>query len=280
MNSLNLSGKIDGQSIAIYSAIDQTAKELNIPYVVVGASARDLVLHYGYGARIQRATADIDFGIQLPDWGTFQALHDKLIKAGFRETRTRHRLIFERTVVDLVPFGQIQDDEAKIAWPPEGETVMNVMGFQEAMENSDIVILQDDPEVKIPVVMPPGLSLLKIISWSDRDADLKDKDAGDLLYVLKSYQTIPEIQESIYDYPEKMEEFDWNIDLGSAFKLGIDTAEITSGQTSDYLKRIENNQIDGRPVDLLIEDMCDNIEDEFEINQNLLKAYFSGLNLN
>jgi len=39
-----------------------------MPYVVVGATARDLVLHYGHGAAIRRATQDVDFAIEVPDW--------------------------------------------------------------------------------------------------------------------------------------------------------------------------------------------------------------------
>lgn len=278
MNVLDLSGKIDSKSIAIYSAIDNTAKELGIPYVVVGASARDLVLHYGYGATIKRATADIDFGIQVPDWETFEAIRHKLIESGFEETKTSHRLNYDGMKIDLVPFGSVQDEEAKIAWPPKGDVVMNVLGFQEAVENIVNVIIQEDLGIEIPVVMPPGLSLLKIICWTDRDVDLKDKDAKDLLYLLKSYGDIPEIRESIYEYPEMMEEFDWNISLGSAFKLGIDAGVISSKQTKEYLKRIENDQIDKRSSDQLIEDMCENIEEEFETNKQLLSAYFRGIN--
>lgn len=75
-----------------------------------------------------------------------------------------------------------------------------------------------------------------------------------------------------------MEGFDWDITLGSAFKLGIDAAAISSKQTKEYLKRIENDQIDKRPSDQLIEDMCENIEQEFERNQQLLSAYFLGIN--
>ena len=131
MNTLDLSGKIDAKSIAIYSAIDNAARELDIPYVVVGASARDLVLHYGYGASIKRATVDIDFGIQVPDWETFELLSNKLIESGFEETRTPRRLIFDGMKIDLVPFGSLQNEEAKIAWPPKGDVVMNVLGFKE-----------------------------------------------------------------------------------------------------------------------------------------------------
>lgn len=278
MNTLDLSGKIDAKSIAIYSAIDQVARELDISYVVVGASARDLVLHYGYEATIKRATADIDFGMQVSDWETFEALRNKLNESGFEETNTLHRLIYDGMKIDLVPFGSVQDEEAKIVWPPRGEVVMNVLGFQEAVENVVNIIIQDDPKIEIPVVMPPGLSLLKIICWTDRDADLKNKDAKDLLYLFKSYEEIPEIRDSIYDYPELEEKFGWDITLGSAFKLGIDAAEISSEQTMEYLKQIEDDRIDKRPSDLLIEDMCENIENEFERNQQLLSAYFLGIN--
>ena len=180
--------------------------------------------------------------------------------------------------IDLVPFGSVQDEEAKIAWPPKGDVVMNVLGFQEAVENVVNIIIQDEPKIEIPVVTPPGLSLLKIICWTDRDADLKNKDAKDLLYLFKSYEEIPEIRDSIYDYPELEEKFGWDITLGSAFKLGIDAAEISSEQTMEYLKQIEDDRIDKRPSDLLIEDMCENIENEFQRNQKLLSAYFLGIN--
>jgi predicted nucleotidyltransferase len=278
MNTLDLSGKIDAKSIAIYTAIDNVARELNIQYVVVGASARDLVLHYGYGAKIKRATADIDFGIQVPDWQTFEVLSSKLIGAGFEESKIQHRLIYDDMKIDLVPFGAIQNDEAKISWPPKGDVEMNVLGFQEAVENSVNVIIQDDPKIEIPVVMPAGLSLLKIICWTDRDADLKNKDAKDLLYLLKSYEGIPEVMNSLHDYPELEEQFEWDMTLGSAFKLGIDSASISSEQTKGYIKRIENDEIDKRTSDMLIEDMCENIEEEFESNKQLLSAYFLGFN--
>ena len=278
MNTLDLSGKIDAKSIAIYTAIENAARELNIQYVIVGASARDLVLHLGYGAKIKRATADIDFGIQVPNWQTFEALSAKLIETGFEATRTQYCLNYDGMKIDLVPFGAIQDEAAKISWPPKGDVKMNVLGFQEAVVNSVNVIIQNDPEIEIPVVMPAGLSLLKIICWTDRDADLKAKDAKDLLYLLKSYEDIPEVMNVLHDYPELEEQFDWDMTLGSAFKLGIDAATISSAQTKAYLKRIEKDEIDKRTTDMLIEDMCENIEEEFEINKQLLLAYFLGIN--
>ncbi|MBN4055509.1 hypothetical protein JYU12_02065, partial [bacterium AH-315-K03] len=53
--SLNISGKIDSETVALYESVSDTAEKLDIPFVVVGASARDIVLQYGYGAQSQRA---------------------------------------------------------------------------------------------------------------------------------------------------------------------------------------------------------------------------------
>jgi len=278
MNILDLSGKLDEQSIAVYIAIDQAARKLAIPYVVVGASARDLVLHYGYGARVKRATADIDFAIQVPDWETFEALRLKLIEYDFNETKTPHRLIYEEMIIDLVPFGEVQDEKAKIAWPPKGDVVMNVLGFHEAIENATKVIIQDNPKIEIPVVTPSGLSLLKIICWLDRDPDLRNKDAKDFLYLLKSYEEIPEIREGIYEYPDMMESYGWDITLAASWLLGNHAGTIARENTSEFINEFSDNGIDDLNKELLIEEMCEDIEQEYVRNERLLSAWFDGFN--
>ncbi|MES9856486.1 MAG: hypothetical protein ABW166_07785 [Sedimenticola sp.] len=75
---LNIAGKIDPDTIAIFETVSQAMAELEMLYVVVGATARDLVLHYGHGAKIERATHDVDFAIEVPSWAAFEALKDKL----------------------------------------------------------------------------------------------------------------------------------------------------------------------------------------------------------
>lgn len=277
MKKLNLSGKIDAQSIAIYGAIDKAAKALEIPYVVVGASARDLVLHFGFNAKLQRATKDIDFGVQIPSWEAFDEFRNYLLNNGFQEAKIQHRLSYEGMLIDLVPCGAIQDDNATIAWPPNGDEVMSVLGFEEAISHAIATTIQDKPKVEIPVVEPAGLSLLKLVSWSDRPINLKNKDAKDFLFLIKTYTEIPEAHNALYEeHSGVMGTFGWDIILGSAYKLGWDAAAIASPATKNHLANIENNQIDKRPRDMLVENMCDNIEDEFEINEKLLDCYFQG----
>ncbi len=278
---LNISGKIDQKSIALYTAVNNAAARLNIPYVVVGASARDLVLHYGYGANIRRATADFDFGIQVANWNSFNSIRKALIITGFTETETRHRLISpQKMIIDIIPFGQVEDENANINWPPDGEVVMNVLGFQEALDNAVQVRIQATPVIDIPVATPPGLSLLKIIAWTERDADKRKRDAKDICYLLKSYEEIPEIAKGIFDYPDIMEKCDWDITIGSAFLLGRHARNIAMTPTIESITKSSRNKIKNLSIDILIEDMCENIGEEFERNNALLSAYIDGFNHN
>ena len=59
-NLLDLSGKIDELIVSIYETIAKVADSSGIKYFIVGASARDIVLRYGYGIHTIRATVDID----------------------------------------------------------------------------------------------------------------------------------------------------------------------------------------------------------------------------
>jgi len=144
---LNLSGKIDPQTVAIFEAVGRVITELRVPYVVVGATARDLVLHLGHGAKLRSVTKDVDFAIELPSWGAFNVVKDRLCAEGFSTTRIPHRLLSpEKIEVDIVPFGQLEDESAStIGWPPKGEVVMNVLGFQEACNNAEWIRIQESP---------------------------------------------------------------------------------------------------------------------------------------
>ena len=88
-SSLTISGQIDAKILTVFETVSQAAHDLGIPYVVVGATARDLVLHHVYGAKVQRATTDVDFGFQVSDWNHFNAMKRRLSELGFNRTSFR-----------------------------------------------------------------------------------------------------------------------------------------------------------------------------------------------
>lgn len=67
--------------------------------------------------------------------------------------------------IDIVPFGGITQNNNEIAWPPEQDVVMNVMGFTEAFENALTVRISEVPNLEIKVASPAGMLILKLISW-------------------------------------------------------------------------------------------------------------------
>ena len=79
-SSVNISGKLNAGLIELYTDLSAHAQALDIDVLVVGAMARDLVLVFGYGARIERGTRDVDFGISVASWDETRASAVKLGK--------------------------------------------------------------------------------------------------------------------------------------------------------------------------------------------------------
>lgn len=275
--SLNISGKLDAGSVSLYQAISEVAEDLGVPFLVVGASARDLVLHYGYGSRIERATADIDVGIEVPSWDAFQVLKDRLLECGFSPTDMEHRLLSPQGVeVDIIPFGPIEDDNAEIAWPPDGDWVMNVLGFSEALEHAQAVQIEEDPPVEIPVATPEGMVLLKLIAWMDRTPDMRDRDAKDLRYLLSTYENIPDVENELHQNQELMEDFDWDLTLAAAYQLGADAQDIAEDPTFEAIAELLEDNHDKLSLETLIEEMSRRDQSDYEKNEALLNAFVDG----
>lgn len=59
---------------AVLADVEEAAPEAD--FLIVGAMARDLLLHYGHGVPITRATTDIDLGVTVGSWDEFRQLRD------------------------------------------------------------------------------------------------------------------------------------------------------------------------------------------------------------
>jgi predicted nucleotidyltransferase len=275
---LNVSGKIRSFEIEIFDSIQQVTLELGIPYLVVGASARDLVLHHAHGVNIIRATGDIDFAIQLETWSEFEALKTILLERGFKNSDQKQRLISPSGLpLDIVPFGAIEDENARIKWQPEDVIEMHVLGFREAIETADIVRLRDSPPLDVPIVTMAGLSILKIIAWTSRLADIRRKDAIDLLYLLKHYERIPSVIERLYEIGRLPEKYDWDISLAAAHLLGSDAAEILHPSTIEYFSSFQAGEMAPLGINKLVEEMS-NDNDQYDRNLAFMNSYLLGLN--
>jgi predicted nucleotidyltransferase len=234
-------------------------------------------MHYGYGAAVQRATADVDFAVQLPDWEAYANITERLVERGFKKGRSQQRLISPLGIpIDLVPFGEIADGNLSIQWPPLGETVMDVTGFDEAHACAMQVTVRKAPLLNVPIASPPGLMLLKLIAWNDRAPDQRRKDATDIAYLLETYQNVEGVLEQTYDVVGLMDSCDWDIAIGTAHVLGLNTAAIANSQTkSRVIQILDKNLAEGAP-NRLVEEMCSRNGDDYPDKLSRLEAFSNG----
>jgi predicted nucleotidyltransferase len=179
--------------------------------LLVGALARDIHLLHAHGISTGRATADADFAIAISDWDEYQSAKDILVASGrFRlDPRQRQRLQHQELwLIDLIPFGEVEAGDGSIAWPPNGNPVMNVIGYREAMDSSLEVAIPNGQHVR--VVSLAMLIALKLLAWNDRAQRSPGRDAPDLRVMLNHYLDVvgpdrfpidaPELFGANYDY--------------------------------------------------------------------------------
>lgn len=74
-NLLDLSGKIDRVRLLAFEKVSKVANSLGVPFFIIGAAARDLILMNGRNIPTIRATLDIDFGVQVLSWDQYSKLY-------------------------------------------------------------------------------------------------------------------------------------------------------------------------------------------------------------
>jgi len=225
-------------TVEIVREISAVSKALGLELLLVGAQAKVILLENIHGLNPGRATGDIDFAFAVESWDQFNQIKQSLIATGkFKELpKVKQRLVYQSRliehgfVVDIIPFGAVQDDNNMIAWPPELDVMMSVSGYQEALESALLVEL--DTDLAINVVSLAGLAILKIFAWSERGTVTENKDALDLLTLLRTYHEAGNA-DRIYDVPisEGLEIPSYEQNHMGAWLLGYDVAAIANEST-------------------------------------------------
>ncbi|HWP93533.1 MAG TPA: hypothetical protein VNN20_15175 [Thermodesulfobacteriota bacterium] len=278
---LDLSGKIDPLTVSIYETIAKVADSSGIKYFIVGASARDMILSYGYGINTTRATVDIDIGIQVSSWEDYKKLSKDLVQTGrFTKSRESQRFLFNNSIpIDFIPFGNIETKGNQITWPPEDEAILNVLGFEEAYKSATMVRLSSDPVLDIRVASLAGLTILKLISFNDRSSG-SDKDAKDLILIFDHYWEAGNEDHLYEKNPDILEEEDFTLPVASARLLGRDIAKIIDNNIKNKLLEILENETDDKgQFRFLSQVTAREIDSEkiFEQRLNQLNALKKGL---
>ena len=267
---------VDPTIIDILRAVAADASDEGLDYMLVGATARDILLNHVFGIVARRATYDVDFAVAVKDWQQFHALRARLLARGnFKEQGTaQQRLYFTgqhgdlRYQLDLVPFGAIAEGAGEIAWPPDMAVVMSVAGYDDVLAAAEHVKFADDFDGK--VVSLAGLAVLKLIAWSDRGRE-NPKDAHDLIHLMDSYAAAGNF-ERVYDEEGVIEAGDADPDLAGVYLLGKDICRVASAETLEVLRRIIRQDFDRLSNEMIRANRhLDNVEERVESRLRLLE---------
>lgn len=229
---------LSSTQLALLHALDGVARQLAIPYYVVGASARDILLEHVHGIETIRATSDIDFAVAIASWEEYERLKTSLTTTGqFTLGVNAHQLKFGADVgpysLDLVPFDGVEHDGA-IAWPPSGEFVMNVRGYSDALHSAlDVEI---EPGFHIRIVSLPAMAILKVLAWNDRPE--RDNHPSDVLFVLRSYHQAGQFDRLYDEAFDLLEKYGYDIEVAGAALLGQDAKRDIAFEARSQVKHL------------------------------------------
>lgn len=247
--------------------------------LLVGAMARDVLLHHGHGVRLTRATRDVDLAFLVADWNEFNSLQESLLRSGlFSAGRLVHRVLYrERLPVDLIPFGGTERPDRTIVWPSD-KTVMSVLGYREARAAAIDVRLPQNQ--RILVVSLPVQIVLKLLAWSDRGADRPRADAADLFLILRHYLNCDNTERLYADAPHLLDADDFDYECAGAWLAGHDALTIldirSESQSSLALATLETilaPEVDAEGSLRLVGETGEDADRSLR----LLKAFYQGI---
>ena len=167
------------------AALERGMATFGIDFYLVGAVARDVWMSGIHKIAPRRTTGNIDFAVFINDKGTYNALKNYLInKEGFNSFKGNAFVLIwkDKTEVDLLPFGAIEDKDGRVTISGMGLTNISLQGFAEVYEEG-LPQLDLEGMHQFKFCTLPGIVLLKLIAWDDRPEIRRDdiKDISDIL---------------------------------------------------------------------------------------------------
>lgn len=240
LNQLSVSSErpLDPVTLDTFERVERLLRGAGIAYMLVGATARDLLLFHVYGHAVMRATYDLDFAVLVESWEQFHLVKQLLASApGFIDRgRQAQRLHYQppgtaiETVIDVLPFGELATAQHTIEWPPRADVVMNVAAFAEVFANRVEVRL--GPDLSIPEASLPGLLILKLFAWNDRR---DDRDVADIRRLIETYADAGNIDRLYEQELDELEQSGFDLALAGAYLLGKDARLLTDETTRAQL---------------------------------------------
>lgn len=237
--------------ISFFERINHACTHFGLDYFVVGAFARDIILKNIFNQSTGIATKDIDIAIRINSWDKYQEFIDYLkYKHGFKNGKNPHEFVSpEHVFTDLIPYGEIEDNRT-VSFPPNFNSVINMLGFEETRESTIEITL--DKKVDLKIVSSEGIVILKFIAWKDREPDrVSEKHARDIRLLINAYFDA-KVSEFAVEFADLFDAEDFDDVVCGARALGRRMKQISQDSTIltetlnelfSYLLKEEDNSL-------------------------------------
>jgi predicted nucleotidyltransferase len=278
----DISGKIEPGVLEALQEIDAVAQSLGLPFMLVGAKARDLFFAESFGIQSGRATRDVDLAIQVSSWNEYDALVNRLLagKNFVRDRVIKHRLQYkDYPQVDIIPFGEIEDPPGSVSWSDDGLTSMCTVGFKDASESCVTIRLKSGPDLDIRVPVPAGMAIMKLVSWHEKYPE-RQNDATDLIFLMKEYVNAGNETRLFEEDADVVAMDGFDFEMASPRLLGRDIARIASVRTLAAVEHIIDAETNPDSSYRLVQDIMGGklyIEESFDWTLDMLKQLKEGI---
>lgn len=258
----------------VFLILDSVCHELGIEYYLIGAQARNFHLLES-GIEPSRGTKDIDFAVMLPEMKSYDNMKNLLVSKDFREVNEPYRLIHDpsNTVIDLLPFGEIEEEGTVKFTDREAE--LSVIGMKEVNE---FAIAVDIEGFTIKVSPLEGIVILKLISYSEKPERRKDLD--DIREILTHYFDMNDSR--LYnEHSDVLDELpDENfIILAGARLMGRDMKKILSESVklSKQIQHIISNELQEKTGGISQYFLSQNFFKDYDLIKNIFIQILKGI---
>tara|TARA_Y100000588_G_C14173074_1_gene890078 strand:- start:112 stop:930 length:819 start_codon:yes stop_codon:yes gene_type:complete len=217
--------------IELFALINKIARENDCAYFLIGAKARDMLLDYFDKKAELRKTLDTDVALCCRNWQEFYEIKNALVHGGdfTADEKIEHRIKSTKYgLLDIVPFGEINEHDSNLKWPPDYDIELNLIGFEDTFKHAIDITIRD---ITIKVASPLGFALLKLFAWVDRRAQ---KDASDFAYFIANYFGLGN-ENRLYEENQDLLDESFDYTLSGCHLLGRDLKDL-SRETCNHLK--------------------------------------------
>lgn len=273
------STQIDENLYHLLAAFSKVARAENVPWMLVGATGRILLLEKVYGWPKGVATEDTDFAVQVDSWEHYDVLCKRLADLGvFRPMQkpakrfaTQYDLLF-----DLLPYGGVETGNKQVYWPPNNDDLMTVRGFGRA--HRDAIIVNVNDTLDVPVASPRGLCALKLFAWEERSRQHPGRDAKDLAYLFQNIERLYPLEALHADYNEALEAADYDSELAGLYQLGAEVKALLEEDETEFLAEFLAKELAQEDDSVLVRDMYRYYSaTDIERVINILKSFYQPL---